>query len=163
MGWGLLLLLLFLPCDDMVPLVYETLKGRENAVKAPFPNPQQPGGSDGLDLTFWVLFCPKRGVHGDQVTGEGGQLGTFQQNRAVCRVSQKMAKLRCRSTRKHAQKAPRAPKEKFTGNLATGPARLFVCWSQAHRVQSEGFPTSCQRPAFPLSFLLGLISCSAMA
>ena len=39
MGWRLLLLLLFLPCDNMVPLVYETLKGRENAMKAPFPTP----------------------------------------------------------------------------------------------------------------------------
>lgn len=32
MGWGLPLLLLFLPCDNIVPLVYETLKGRENAM-----------------------------------------------------------------------------------------------------------------------------------
>ena len=39
MGWGLPLLLLFLPCDNIVPLVYETLKGRENVMKAPFPTP----------------------------------------------------------------------------------------------------------------------------
>lgn len=130
------------PCDDVVPLLSKTLKGREVVVKlAPPPVPTAWGGG-GLDSAL----TPTPG-EGD--TQEGGQPGTSRENTTFSELLKRWRRSAPALTRRRTRPL-KVLREASVGNLAAGPAGFFVCWSQAHRVQTEGFPTSRQRTALPL-------------
>lgn len=130
------------PLSLSLSLLSKTLKGREVVVKlAPPPVPTAWGGG-GLDSAL----TPAPG-EGD--TQEGGQPGTSRENTTFSELLKRWRRSAPALTRRRTRPL-KVLREASVGNLAAGPAGFFVCWSQAHRVQTEGFPTSRQRTALPL-------------
>lgn len=91
---------------------------------------------------------------------EAGPPGMFQKRKTVFKVSQKMAEDGFRPPQKtHREARWKVVRGKFIGNLAPGAGEgsLFAGHTATPSTR-RCFPTSCQRTAFPPSFLLGLIS-----